>query len=786
MFACHRRLLLAGLLFLWIDLPLRGDPPQAKEPARTDLFGEPLPPGVKARLGTGRFRMQSRILGAALSADGKVVAVVEGGQVRLLDVASGKQRPGPRFSTESLAEPGPVALSPDGRLLATGEMSGSSVNVWKVSNGELLHFLKAHRNLSGLVFSANSAALTVSWARSHWQGPLPVWDMASGRELGTFIVKQTGRVQAALSPDGKSLLTWGDHQALQLWDVRSGKQHGPRLYADGVHAATFSPDGKVVAFAAKDGVFFWDLAKNDKPHSFIRDDEPVHTLAFTPDGKILVCARENHVLHLWEAMSGRSFAPDGGHSQEPGAIAFAPNGRTVLTAAGTRLIFWDADTGKQRERKKVSKQTFWWDHADGVGGPPFAFSPGGKYLAVNEGEDLILQDVATGKEVRRLQVQRMQNPRVAFSADGAVVAIAGEGDRGPQVWDVEAGEELLLAHRGLPGQLHGLAVSPDGKYVAVRGGPAVVLRVWDVANRRVDWEVEEPEGKSAAIAWSPDGKFLATGSHLWDVSTSQKVHAWRDAERSDRSLVAFSPDGRMLALSVPARDKTAEHVQVLEVITGEVRRELAGFAGTVTALAWSPDSAVLATGLSDTTTLLWDIRRPPAGPAPKERLSAKEVEKLWDALAKLPAEEAYRAIRKLAAAPRDVVPFLRERLRPVQPANPRYLGQLLAVLHGDDEEEREGARQELAALGHTAERALRGALKKDPPKDVRRVVKDLLRQLSPSARLPGLVRPLRALEVLELIGDEASRRLLAALAEGCPEDELTQEAGAILRRRAAR
>src|SRR5262249_19441785 len=151
--------------------------------------------------------------------------------------------------------------------------------------------------------------------------------------------------------------------------------------------------------------------------------------------RIVACAVENHALHVWEAMSGRLLSLEGGHSLAPGAIAFTADGRTVLTAADTGLIAWDAVTGKQREWKRLPGKIVPWDFVDSAGGPPFAISPGGKYLALHEDKCLSLRDVASGREVRRFQDHGMSNARLAFSRDGGVVAMAGQNE-GPWAWDI--------------------------------------------------------------------------------------------------------------------------------------------------------------------------------------------------------------------------------------------------------------------------------------------------------------------------------------------------------------
>jgi hypothetical protein len=184
------------------------------------------------------------------------------------------------------------------------------------------------------------------------------------------------------------------------------------------------------------------------------------------------------------------------------------------------------------------------------------------------------------------------------------------------------------------------------------------------------------------------------------------------------------------------------------------------------------------------TALVCDVagllREPWPAPA---KLSAADLEALWDELSGTDGAQAYRAIQRLAAAP-EGAPFLRRRrLQPPEP-DERHLARLVDDLDADEFAVRERASQELAGLGLKAEAALRRALEGQASVEVRRRIENLLEKLKagglhlPSPELISL----RVLEALELSGSPTAQEVIADLANGPPEARLTREAKASLGR----
>jgi hypothetical protein len=234
--------------------------------------------------------------------------------------------------------------------------------------------------------------------------------------------------------------------------------------------------------------------------------------------------------------------------------------------------------------------------------------------------------------------------------------------------------------------------------------------------------------------------------------------------------VVFSPDGRTVAGGCTSQVSRESKVLLWEAASGSLRCEFAGHLGTVSSLTFSPDGRTLASGSWDTSVILWDL----AGRLDEKRapvpLTKKDQAELWQALTDPEARNAYPAMFRLIAEPREAVPLFRQNLRPAEgkSVDAATLRQLIADLDHEQFVERERATRELEQLGPAAGEALR--------------LTKLLDKLEAPGLPPEMLRPIRALEVLERIGTPEARQVVETLARGESKAILTQEAQATLRR----
>jgi WD40 repeat protein len=460
---------------------------------RTDLYGDPLPPGALARMGTVRWRHVRGIADFTFSRDGRIVASSgwEDGTIQFWEVSTGRERlriytgkygigalalspngsilastAAPRYAPEAPGwvdfwdfatgrhllkiekerwRPTAVAFAPNGKTLATAA-GDSGIHLWDAMTGKERLHIPAQSAYAVLFFPSGQAL-----ASSDDKG-IRLWDMATGRELRKLEGEAyRDLTQFAISPDGKTVAAvaqWGPPQAksekqVVLWDAATGKKwlhfkFAPqrRVFAGG--AVAFSPNGKTLAASGNDGtITLWDLVTAKQKLLIQGASDQVWRLAFSPDGNTLAGGYWSKTICLWDVATGRQIIkPADAHRNDITQVTFTPDGKELVTASDDATVrLWEARTGRQR--LALGGHDFWVR--------AIAVSADGKTLASSGLDDTVrLWDLASGKELHRFPGHGNSggSRSLAFSSDGGQLVSWGD-DRELRVWEVSGGREVL-------------------------------------------------------------------------------------------------------------------------------------------------------------------------------------------------------------------------------------------------------------------------------------------------------------------------------------------------------
>jgi RNA polymerase sigma factor (sigma-70 family) len=510
-------------------------------------------------------------------------------------------------------------FSPDGKTLATATYSNQraqdSTQLWDVASGkERFRFPIKIFGVISVAFSPDGKRLFAGATDQ----TIRVYDLGAGKEMTPPLNHEhaltslpNGRVPAeaggyfrtmdhlTFSPDGSILAAagrWTDYTGTHpgflpeiiLWDVARGSvlRYFP-AQEELILSLSFAPDGKTIASTGRDPVVrLWDVATGREASLQAGHRSGIEVLAVSPVDATVFTGSADGTVRQWDSTTGREIGIVADFPDEVTELAIAPDGRTLLVGDGGSLLLWSVAERRQIRLFPRAGILNSYDVRHG------AFSPDGKMIA----SDLGVFDVGSGKVLATFRDRKFAGEHLAtyvpmfFSHDGQQI-ITAEAE-GARIWDIATSREVRWAVQSrfqldgvnVAGQMARTmlpaAISPDGRCLATSG--SIYFNGW--VKERFDPAIR-----------------------IWNLATGQEVVTFEGHGEPVRDL-AFSPDGRLLAsCSGDWRHTKDKSVRVWDAGTGRELRRFSGHLGVVNAIAFTPDGRSLISGSSDATALVWDV-----------------------------------------------------------------------------------------------------------------------------------------------------------------------------------
>jgi len=558
----------------------------AKAPQpRTDLNGDPLPPGAVARLGAARLCQQS-VFFLAFSPDDKIVAALDYTCLRLWDVRTGREV---RHFDDPFVRASPEPNMP-------------------------------------LVFSADGSLVALICG----QNTIRVWETATGRERYTFGGLPASPSDIAIDPKGRFLAAGGNGAPILLWNLKDGKPlpscdaafllDGLACSADGTRLIAVAVTPQTPTEQPKDQILHFDSEKRKMVREVACDYNPGSRGAAAPDGTLLAApTKDGKFLRLLSTSDGKELRRMEGTADHPEQVCFSGDGRFLTASSdGGTVRVWDASNGKVAHEFKALPG----------GVERVALSHDGKLLAAaGPADDAIhIWDLDKSKELHAFAGHRSGPLSVVFSKDGkSVFTTNREGiytllSRPPEEWslrewDPTTGKERRVIKRDLKGRVIYADFSHDGRLLALVTQDGT-LRLWDAAAAKElrRWTVpvavtamRTPDGQIESRSqadvrepqFSPDGRVLFAGGgrdptiHRWDTTTGEELSSLQTPDGANAGIALPSPAGDKTVL-VTELSQGPCHMTLMDATTGQVVRQLWEGKGIRYAWDMSPDGRTLA------------------------------------------------------------------------------------------------------------------------------------------------------------------------------------------------
>ncbi|EIW85763.1 WD40 repeat-like protein [Coniophora puteana RWD-64-598 SS2] len=414
------------------------------------------------------------------------------------------------------------------------------------------------------------------------------------------------------SPNGKCIAS-ASKDGICLWSPESGRQLGKSLdgHTDWIQDIAFSPDGRHLVSGSNDTtVCVWDLVT----YELALDPLEGHTcsvwaVGYSPNGTLIASGGRDGTTRLWTSDGGKTIAILE-HSSGVRQLSFSPNGSNLATGCLDGLIYtWDVSRRKHFLKPITA-------HKAAIS--TVSYSPDGRFVATG-GQDWTVRvwSAETGLPITRtMRGHRLDILGISFTPDSRKL-VSASFDCSIRVWDLSTQDSIVWPLHANPTSVH-IACSQDGQYVVVGLQKTNGLTIWCIKsgsvilpecrlNQGVEHGIMSTIFYPEALVWHPDGKHVASGGHdrvirVWDTETGEEssnafiYHRHSiyslDISFDDSMIVSGSDDGQIHLWNTNTKEI--------------IKRAFDGHADRITSIKFSADASRVVSGSYDHTIRVWD------------------------------------------------------------------------------------------------------------------------------------------------------------------------------------
>jgi len=438
-----------------------------------------------------------------------------------------------------------LVFSPTQNVLATAggaslQYRPGDVKLWDPVSGSLMASLEGHTsNVWSIAISPDGSTLITSG----YDGKVVVWDVAEKKARATLEKHKGWCRSVAISPDGKHFASAGEDGTVVIWKTEGAEElKSIKAHESAVYQVAFSRDGSLLATASTDKtvkLWSWQEEEPKETAKLEGHSDAVWTVTFSPDGSQIATAGADRTIKLWDA-SGKAIATLPGHTDWISSLGYSPDGKTIASSSYDRTVrLWDVGLAVKMADELTQTAAKLQDNSETIDkaleelktAEPEASKTKSQAEAIGAIVDS-RQFPDQLKQVEAAIVLAGDNQflkKAAEEAKAAVEAATKSAEEKTKAFagDKEFAEKLKKFKEGP------LADAVNARAEASKSATAAAEKVKDATQRQAAAEkaVAEARAKNKelapqlnktvaqhkssvwSVAFSPDGKLLASGSH---------------------------------------------------------------------------------------------------------------------------------------------------------------------------------------------------------------------------------------------------------------------------------